>query len=444
MASTYLSRTFSSGTTKKWTFSAWIKRSNISSAQTLFYASPSANSNFESIGFTSSGDFDWEHYEYTSSSYKGRLKTNRLFRDVSAWTHIVCVFDSANATAGNRMRLYVNGTEETSFATDTNPTQNQDAIINGANPHTVGSFGTGQYFDGLMAHVHFTDGYAYDASTFGESDSTSGIWVAKSSPSVTYGTNGFFLKFENSGNMDLDSSGNNLLFTTSGTLTQNVDTPDNNFATLNPLAGNCTFSNGNNTWVGTTSGYEHSSATLGVSSGKWYWEVKPTHACGAMGITDFNWQFERRGSIIYASSGYAWVYEGNGYVSHDSYGDIASNYSSYGSSDIIGVALDLDNNKLYFHKNGTYENSGNPTSGSTGTGAISIDAPSSLPSGFYSPLVADLCSATAGGGSVNFGSGYFGTTAISSAGSNGNGALFEYDVPSGYYALNTKNIKDYG
>ena len=124
-----------------------------------------------------------------------------------------------------------------------------------------------------------------------------------------------------------------------------------------------------------------------------------------MGITDFKWQFDRRGSLIYASNGYAWIYEGNGYVSHNSYGDIANNYSTYTSGDIIGVALDLDNNKLYFHKNGTYENSGNPTSGSTGTGAISIDAPSSLPSGFSSPLVADVCSATAAGGDVNFGNG---------------------------------------
>ena len=162
-----------------------------------------------------------------------------------------------------------------------------------------------------------------------------------------------------------------------------------------------------------------------------------------MGITDFNWQFDKRGSIIYASSGYAWVYEGNGYVSHDSYGDISSSYSSYGSSDIIGVALDLDNNKLYFHKNGTYENSGDPTSGSTGTGAISIDAPSTLPSGFYSPLVADLCGASAGGGSVNFGNGYFGTTQISSEGTNASGyGKFEYDVPTGYTALCTKGLNE--
>jgi hypothetical protein len=245
--------------------------------------------------------------------------------------------------------------------------------------------------------------------------------------------------------MDLDSGDNNLTFTTSGTLTQTKDTPSNNFATLNPLAGNCTFSNGNNTWAGTTSGYEHSSATLGVSSGKYYWEVKPTGPCGAMGITDFNWQFERRGSIIYASSSYAWVYEGNGYVSHESYGDIATNYSSYTSSDIIGVALDLDNNKLYFRKNnGAWENSGDPTSGSTGTGAISIDAPSSLPSGFYSPLVADLCGASAGGGSVNFGNGYFGTTAVASAGTApSEGGIFEYDCPSGYQALCTKGINSF-
>ena len=444
MASTYLSRTPSSnGSDTIATFSAWLKKTANGSYEGVFTSYSSTSEYFE-INFES-GD-SLEVRAKVSNSYVLRKITNRKFRDNSAFYHIVVAIDTTDSTEEDRCKIYVNGTRETSFSTNTNPSSSQDLNFNTtSHEHRVGrdEWSTPAYFDGVMAHVHWIDGTVYQASTFGETDSTSGIWKPKTAPSVTYGTNGFFLKFENSGAMGTDSSGNSNTFTVGGgTLTQNVDTPTNNFATLNPLAGNCTFSNGNNTWVGTTSGYEHSSATLGVSSGKWYWEVKPTHACGAMGITDFNWQFDRRGSLIYASSGYAWVYEGNGYVSHNSYGDIASNYSSYGSSDIIGVALDLTNNKLHFSKNGVFEASSNPA---TNTNGISIDAPSSLPSGFYSPLVADLCSATAGGGSVNFGSGFFGTTAVASANADANGhGKMEYAVPSGYYTLNTKNIKEFG
>ena len=193
MATTYLEKTFGSdGNRDKWTYSVWIKRSGIGVATALIGAA--TGSDFENITLRSSDDFDWEHY--ASSTYKGRLLTNRLFRDPGAWMHIVCVWDSANVTGGDRMKLYVNGVEETSFATDTNPTSGQDSLINSTAPQQVGNAGSGsQFFDGAMAHAHFCDGYAYAASDFGETDSTSGIWVAKTSPSVSYGSNGYFLKF---------------------------------------------------------------------------------------------------------------------------------------------------------------------------------------------------------------------------------------------------------
>ena len=441
MASTRLTKTNSTPTNaKKFTFSFWMKRGIISSGQHSIIAGYIDGSNNDLL-YIPAGD-TLGFWGTSGGSQTFYLLTNRLFRDTTAWSHIVLSVDTTQSTASDRVKIYVNGVQETSFSQSSYPAQNLECKLAIASTvQEIGSQNSSNYFDGSMTHIHYTDGYTYAATDFGETDSTSGIWKPITAPSVTYGNNGFFLKFENSGAMGTDSSGNSNTFTVNGTITQNVGSPTNNFATLNPLAGNCTFSNGNNTWSSTTSGYEHSSATLGVSSGKWYWEVKPNGPCGAMGVTDFNWQFDRRGSLIYASNSYAWIYEGNGYVSHNTYGDIANNYSTYTSSDIIGVALDLDNNKLYFHKNGTYENSGDPTSGSTGTGAISIDAPSSLPSGFYSPLVADLCSASVGGGEVNFGNGYFGTTAISSEGTNASGiGKFEYDVPSGYTALSTKGL----
>ena len=438
MASTKISRNMASNSNSgKLTISVWLKRNSLGEKNiTTSYYNGAYHGNFY---FNPSDQLSF--YDYRNG-YLMRRTTTRKFRDINAWYHIVANFD--HTISSPTAQIWVNGEEITDFSNINNYSQGATSSWLTDYQHDIGAYNTSYHHDGVMADYYFIQGYKYDASTFGETDATTGQWKPILNPTINYsstGGNSCHLKFENSANMDLDSGDNNLTFTTSGTLTQTKDTPSNNFATLNSLTADCTLSNGSTTWVGTTSGYEHSSATLGASSGKYYWEVKPNGACGAMGVTDFNWQFERRGSIIYASSGYAWVYEGNGYVSHDSYGDIATNYSSYGSSDIIGVALDLDNNKLYFHKNGTYENSGDPTSGSTGTGAISIDAPSTLPSGFYSPLVADLCSATAGGGSVNFGNGYFGTTAISSEGTNASGnGKFEYDVPTGYTALSTKGL----
>ena len=202
MASTKITRTPSStGSSTTWTYSMWIKLGNIGTEYVLFhnYGSDNTSEVFAKIG-ASSGVIDFGLRN--SSTYNGRLITNRLFRDPSAWYHLVFNCDTTNATAGNRMRIYVNGVEETSFSTDTQPSQNQTTVFNQAYEHTIGSYGSGNYFDGEMAHVHMTDGTVYAASTFGETDSTSGIWKPKTAPSVTYGTNGFFLKFANSGNMD--------------------------------------------------------------------------------------------------------------------------------------------------------------------------------------------------------------------------------------------------
>jgi hypothetical protein len=301
-----------------------------------------------------------------------------------------------------------------------------------------------------MTHVHYTDGQSYAASTFGETDSTSGIWKPKTSPSVTYGSKGFFLKFENSGSMGTDSSGNGNNFTTiGGTLTQSPDTPSNNFAVMNPLDNYYTvnsFSNGNTTVTTPNSGYSGAVGAMGASAGKWYFECKPVSKTGdadeyAVGIT---------GAPVTSVNQPQWklatgyMYGGvNGNVFNN---DSGSAYgSTYTAGDIIGVAMDLDNNKLYFSKNGTFQNSGVPTSGSTGTGATSITAASSTPIGFYMPCCAFSSNSYGAVFAFNFGSGYFQTTAVTSANADGNGiGAFEYAVPTGYYALCTKNIKEFG
>jgi len=441
MASTYLSWTPSgAGSTTKWTTSFWVKRGTLGSTQELV-ANWSSGTDNTTVRFLSGDTLDI--VDYQSNSIVMKRVTNRVFRDTSAWYHIVVNIDTDQATANDRTKLYINGVQETSFSTTTNYSSGQAHKWNTTYVHNIGQSGApAGYFDGSMTHVHMVDGTAYDASTFGETDATTGIWKPKTAPSVTYGTNGFFLKFASAGSLGTDSSGNGNNFTVNGSGTQTQDTPSNVFATLNPLhrgsyLSGLTFSNGNNTIVSSEGGsnYPYTYSTLAVSSGKYYSEFKctsnPTLAmCGI-------------------SSGVANQYLGNGSEEYGYFGDNGSVYNSgtsnaFGSSlsanDVVQVAMDLDNNYVYFGINGTWQNSGDPTSGATGTGGFSITATSSLSTGVYHFACGDAGTETPTI-QANFGNGYFGTTAVSSAQSPSDGiGLFEYAVPSGYKALCTKSI----
>ena len=443
MASTVLSRTPGSvGNRRKWTFSTWMKIAGLGTSRTLF-GSPSDGSNYNQIWF-SGNHFRFD--QQTSGSTVASLKPSRLFRDVGAWYHIVCVWDSDNATAGDRMIIYTNGVRETAFANEGNPALNLDSYVNSTSyPLEVGGMNSGEYFNGSMAHSHFCDGYAYAASDFAETDSTSGIWVAKTSPSVSYGTNGFFLKYQDTSAFGDDSSGNTNDFTLSGTMTQTKDSPDNNFCTMNPLENyyaNQTFTQGNNTIKS-----DHPApavGTVGLTSGKWYWEGK-----AIVSTSGNDWQFGINGNQVEATSDDIGNHANDyGYRGVD--GDIRRNSSnnSYGDSytagDIIGCAVDLTNNKLYFSKNGVWQDSGDPTSGATGTGAFSIvTAAVDTPLGYFAPSAGANASANDYTWSMNFGNGYFGTTAVASANADDAGiGSFEYDVPAGYYAICTTNLGD--
>ena len=205
------------------------------------------------------------------------------------------------------------------------------------------------------------------------------------------------------------------------------------------------FSNGNTSQTSNASAYGWVLSTLGMTTGKFYAECKQTGFSGGsnynligVAATQLTSSSTYLGSVAGTSGYYA---QGNVY---NGSGSATSTYNSYTTNDIIGIALDLDNNKLYFSKNGTWQNSGDPTSGSTGTGALSLTAVGSTGQGAYFFASGDYGNSVVVNNSWNFGNGFFGTTAITSAGSNGNGSLFEYDVPSGYYALNTKNLNTYG
>ena len=450
MASTYLTRTPSStGNRKKWTWSGWVKKTRVGGSLNKELMSANNGSNqFSLITFTTTDQLSY--YDYTTG-YSSHLITNRLFRDTSAWSHIVVAYDSAQSTSSNRIKFYVNGVQETSFGTSTYPSQNYDSFMNlGSLPHYIGrEAGNSNLYEGSMTHIHFCDGYAYDASSFGESDSVSGIWKPKTAPSVTHGTNGFFLKFENSGAMGTDSSGNSNTFSVgNGTLTQNVDTPTNNFATYNPLDNyyaNSTFSNGNTTIVTNSGNTTYNTSTLGIPpTMKCYWEAKfdtVQSANGEVGIVNTPTTGSSAGAyrLYYQTYGIS-VNDGGAIWSANA--DTGITLGTLSTSDIVCFAWDGVNQALYVRKNGdAWINSGDPTSGASKTGAVKSFSGTSLT---MFPAVGDQSGSHAVGTSTNFGQGYFGTTAVASAGTApSEGGIFEFDCPSGYQSLSSKGINSF-
>jgi hypothetical protein len=441
MASTYLTRTpASSGSSSVLTYSFWTKRSGLGVLSP--FLSGGNTGTVGQIVFSTSDQLNI----YNGASVIAT--TNAKFRDTSAWYHIVISLNSSE-TGTDKCKIWINGVQETSFATDNRSTfttisqVNQSGIV-----QYVGSDTSG-YVNGLMSHIHMVDGTAYDASTFGETDATTGIWKPKTSPSVTYGTNGFFLKFENSGSMGLDSSPNGNDFTVNGTLTQTVDTPSNVFATFNPLdnfyAGG-TFTEGNLQVTSVNAGYTYNTSTIGASKGKWYWECKwsaqPTGSSNQV-LIGIAKRTSPSTTTWLGSVAYTYGYQGSdGHVKVSNGNAVGSVATTYSIGDIISVALDLDNLKIHFAKNGVWTNSSVPASNS---GGVTITAPDSTSgdSGFYFPSFGDGNTSLQETGQFNFGNGYFGTTAVSSATSDESGlGIFEYTVPSGYYALCTKNINE--
>ena len=439
MANTYLTRTFGTPTNNlKWTFSAWIKRSNVTTTQNIFSARIDG-SNFGMISINSSGYLDVASY---IGGFEMRYITSRKFRDVSAFYHL-CITNNSSL-ASPETKIYVNGVLETSFGTSNAASQNEESMINKSGvAHWVGQNGNNQsYFDGSMSHIHFCDGTALAPTVFGSTDSTTGEWKINTSPSFTLGNNGFTILKD--GNTITDQSTNSNDFSLGGgTLTKTESSPSNVFATMNPLLGvgsSATYSNGNLTAVIASS--KSNASTLGAGAGKFYFETK----INTVGSTYLGFCSERNTGTNFSS----WrpltesalvnqtgsVYNGAGNTGIDSLPDIVNN-------DIIGCALDVDNKKFWWSKNGQWY-SANASSSST----INIsDVESGNSSYDFSSWSGQFVFASFGTStnanniSVNFGNGYFGTTTVSSAGTNASGiGIFEYDVPTGYTALSTKGL----
>ena len=451
MASTYLTKNLSTATDlKTWTWSAWIKRSKLSTEQGLF--SGDAASTYTTSFFFDTSD-RLQYKDVSAGSTRQQLITNRVFRDTSSWYNIQVVYNSTEGTASNRLKFYVNGSQETSFSTATYPSLNETVQINGSDPTGIGKQpqSTSNNFDGSMTHIHLIDGTAYDASAFGATNAASGIWTPLASPSVTYGTNGFFLKFGSSGALGTDSSGNSNTFTVNGSGTQTQDAPSNVFATMNPLATSSyiTLSNGNLTATGNTGTESGNSFCNYVpTTGKWYVEYKVTGISGnsapTIGIRQEYPDGFQLTNTNAGQAGYATAYEASIRRDGQRYQNNGTGSwgTSYTTGDIISIALDCDNGAGYIAKNATYMNSGDPTSGASKTGAFVVWTQAQV-NNFGQAFAVNNYSGSAT--QANFGNGYFGTTAVASGNADGAGyGIFEYAPPTGYYSLCTKNINTYG
>ena len=371
--------------------------------------------------------------------------TNAVFRDTAAWIHIVWRVDTTQATEADRSRVYINGAQITDFSSASYPSQNDETLVNldhaGYDDVEFGYKDAGIYSNMYYAEVYHVDGSSLAPTEFGKYDS-SGIWVPIEADISDFGNNGFYLDFSNASSLGADSAGVGAFSLSNvSSADQATDTPTNNFATLNPLMKypSSQVINEGMTKVDRTSGSGINKtfyATIPVFSGKFYFEAQPTEGSGQMiGVESMTGVNTDAPDSVYVGEqstavGY-YASNGNKYTSASgsSYGN------SYGNSDIIGVALDMDNRKVYFAKNNTWQNSGDPTSGSTGTGAI--DLPDST-DGYVFAVSYD----SGGQWVVNFG-GYT-TMSISSSANDGEYGTFEYAPPSGYYALCTKRLGVHG
>jgi len=437
----YLSKTFGSeGNRTTWTWSAWIKRSTLGTEQFVFYGWGSEG-NDTRIFFNT--DDTLRITNDISNVNNTRLYTTQVFRDVSAWYHIVIVADTDNGTSSNRFKFYINGTLVTSFTTATYPSSGVETFINSNVLHTLGrrNDGASNYFDGYMSEVCFIDGSALDATSFGEFDEDSGIWKPIDVSGLTFGTNGFYLDFKDSAALGDDVSGNGNDFTVNNltAIDQTTDTPTNNYATFNPLkfsfedsaVRDPTYSEGNLVALHHEAGHKCPAfSTIASNSGKWYAEVKWLAVNGSYPVNQDTGIINIDAAVIKGWNVLGYFYRGDGtkFVvgSSSSFGD------TYTTGDIIGIAMDLDNSNLYFSKNGTWQNSGDPESGATGTGAISIAS-----NIYYAFMTEDYNN---GKTALNCGNPPY---TISSGNADGNSrGNFEYSVPSGFLSLCTKNLSE--
>ncbi len=444
-----MAKSSSGGTRTKWTFSTWFKRCRTGAVDYIFSSYSGSNYCYVQIN----GDDNLRFLDYSSGNNCNKI-TDRKFRDPSAWYHMVVQVDTTDGTAGDRFKLWINGVRETSFGTSADYSSSFDTNMN-VSGHSleigVNQQGNDNYFNGYLAETVLIDGSDLDATSFGEYDEDSPtIWKPKDVSGLTMSGNSFYLDYEDSSNLGNDIAGNgDFTETNLAAADQATDTPENNFATLNPLASlpntsKSTFSEGNCIAVaGSDASYVNGGSTIGVANGKWYVETKLSSSSDGtarciIGITMDVSEISRINQDAGSNNIFYSLHYGNFSVAGSTSGFTGLTTSAVG--DIIGVALDMDNGKVYFSKNGSWLNSGDPTSGSSGTGAASVAASTTGFRFFFSGSDSNARTMTT---AYNFGGcpGF----AISSGNADANGyGNFEYAPPTGYYALCSKNLAEFG
>ena len=434
-----LTRTQTSGDRNKATFSAWVKRSKLGANQGFFgIHGASSDAGQIEIRFQSSG----EGFHISGYATNWR-RTSASFRDVSAWYHLVVAFDTTLSTAGDRVKVYVNGVQTTAFAASENPDEDEDLPfgLNGATCSVGSDFNAGSagnFFGGYLAEVVLIDGQQLEPTSFGEFDEDSPtIWKPKDVSGLTFGNNGFYLDFEDSSSLGNDAAGsNNFTATNLAATDQSTDTCTNNFTTLNSLfpESNISYSEGNIKVSGDGSAnWSSAIPTFGLTNGKWYWEWTATSSSNAfVGIVSES--LIRSNSLITDST----PYDQNGLILYFTGGrktvdgtDTESHFTAW-SSGTMSCALDLDSGtrtiKMYHNGSQTGDTinlTGNFASGDAVFPVFMVN------SGSNTSII-----------NANFGSPSY---ANSSDAADGNGyGAFEYAPPDGYYAVNTKNLAEYG
>mgnify|MGYP003128147074 CR=1 FL=1 len=429
-SSAYLSRTpSSSGNRSTFTISFWTKISGgFGASSRWIFGAGSGSSDNDYILFPSG---DQLKFSFDTES-SGNIATSQKFRDPSAWYHVVVAVDTTQGTSSNRVKMYANGNQITSFGTSSYPSQNFTAEINNSGQvQRIGAraYSTTGYFNGYMADFYLIDGQQLAPTEFGETNDN-GVWIPKAYDG-SFGTNGTHLEFKDSSNLGLATTGNNFTASNLSAIDQCIDSPTNNFCTWNPLIGRAaayaTFAEGNLD-ADFTSGsvYWRATGSIGVTSGKWYAEIK---CIDDGGNTDLKIGVEHASPDQTTIDGVHKVIQSwNGYKA--SGGSAASFGDSYADGDIVGVLLDMDNGTIKFSKNGTMMAS---------SASAYTDLISAMPESGWAFFAYGYDNANV---QANFGNAPF---SISSGNADANGyGNFEYAVPSGYYALCTKNLATYG
>ena len=412
---------------KIFTYSTWVKRSQLANTERLFGAYAGSPQVYScDLSFTSNNGY----IEFTfggANAYD--IVTNAMFRDISAWYHVILAVDTTQATDTNRIKIYVNNTLQTLQTANYPPQNSTYQVFRNNNANLIGSaWNGGAYYTGYMSETYFIDGQQLTPSSFGQTDPSvpsSGIWIPKAY-SGSFGTNGFYLKFANSAALGTDSSGNGNNFTVNNltSVDQSTDTPTNNFATLNPLdvGGGGSYAEGNLQYTSATSDLKASASSFALNNGgagKWYWEVKMVSTTGSIyqiGTISSTSGYNASPHSQYSSGGQVYIN-----------GSLVTTVATYTTNDIISVAFDATISEVKFYKNGSLQTTQTITNSSNILMFAGSHSDSSGNTATYQ---------------FNFGSPPF-TIASGNADANGYGN-FEYAVPSGYYALNTKNLADYG